>query len=156
MKSPGPEAMIHLLVIGYGNVLRSDDGAGPRVADSMEALGLHGVKTISCPLLTPELAEPISQARVAVFVDAAVDPPLEVRLRQIEPAASAQIIAHAADPRTLLALAKEVFGHAPRSWWLTVPAQNLDIGDKLSPLTQRGMLEAVRELRNILSEQSEP
>lgn len=148
--------MIHMLVIGYGNVLRSDDGAGPLLADSIQALALGGVKTISCALLTPELAEPISQARLAVFVDAAVDPPLEVRLRQIEPAASAQIIAHAADPRTLLALAREVFGHAPPSWWLTVPAQNLDIGDKLSSLTQRGMLEAVRKLRKILSEKSEP
>lgn len=155
MKSSDPDTSLDLLVIGYGNSLRCDDGVGPRVADSIEALGLAGVRTLSCGLLTPELAEPVSEARVVVFVDAAVDAPSEVRLRQIEPADSPQIMAHAADPRTVLALARDVFGRAPRAWWLTIAAQNLGIGDELSPLTQRGMLEAVGKLRTVLRQESE-
>src|SRR5664279_923389 len=102
-----------LLVIGYGNTLRSDDGVGPRVADAVAALALPGVHALNCPLLTPELADPISQARVAVFVDAAVDASREVQLRKLEPAGSSQIMAHAASPATLLALARDVFGHSP-------------------------------------------
>ena len=46
-----------LLVIGYGNSLRRDDGVGPRVAEAIEALNLPGVQTLVCQLLSPEHAE---------------------------------------------------------------------------------------------------
>src|SRR5687767_15002380 len=68
-----------LLVIGYGNTLRRDDGVGPRVAETVGALRLPGVRTLVCQQLSPEHAEPISQADAVVFVDAAVDAPGEVQ-----------------------------------------------------------------------------
>ncbi len=136
-----------ILVIGYGNTLRSDDGVGPKVADALEALHLPGVEVLACDLLAPELAEPVSRANFAVFVDAAVDAPREVQLRPLQPAESSQLMAHSANPRTLLALARDVFGHAPRAWWLTIPAENLGIGEELSPLTQSGFGEAMKMLQ---------
>lgn len=135
-----------LLVIGYGNELRGDDGVGPKVAASVTAWNLDRVRAIACPLLTPELADLISQTRIVVFVDAAVDAPNEVRLRKLEPSESSQIIAHAADPRTMLALARDVFGCVPQAWWLTIPASKLDFGQQLSPETQRGFAEAMQKL----------
>ena len=137
-----------LLVIGYGNTLRRDDGVGPRVADAVAALALPGVRALACPLLTPELADPVSRARVAIFVDAAVDAPREVQLRKLAPAGSSQVMAHAASPATLLALARDVFGHAPQAWWLTIPVEDLGMGEELSPLAQRGFEIAVQEVRN--------
>jgi hydrogenase maturation protease len=148
MKSEQP-TRVGLLVIGYGNTLRSDDGIGPRVADAVAALSLPGVCSITCDLLAPELADPISKAERVVFVDAALDAPREVLLRELAPAGSSQIMAHAADPRTMLALARDVFGHAPRAWWLTIPIENTAIGDQLSAFAQHGMgvaLEAIKTL----------
>ena len=140
---------VNLLVIGYGNTLRSDDGVGPRVADSVEALNLAGVCTLSCGLLTPELADPISRARRVIFVDASVDVPAKIQLRPLSAGDSAQIMAHAADPRTLLALARDVFGRVPEAWWLTIPAENLGIGEELSPRAQHGFAKAIDEIRRI-------
>ena len=137
------------LVIGYGNMLRGDDGVGPRVAEAVAALNLPGVRTLVCQMLTPELADQISQARVAIFVDAAVDVPNEVQLRKLEPNDSSQLMAHAADPRTMLALARDVFGHAPEAWWLTIPAVNLDFCEELSPETQRGFEEALEKIQEL-------
>lgn len=136
-----------LLVIGYGNTLRSDDGVGPKVAEAVEALKLPGVRTLVCQQLSPEHAEPISHARVVVFVDAAVDTPKEVQLRPLKPNESSQLMAHAADPRTILALARDVFGHAPRAWWLTIPAMNLEFSETLSPEAQRGVTEASEKIK---------
>ena len=136
-----------LLVIGYGNTLRRDDGVGPGVAEAVAALALPGVRTLACPLLTPELAEAVSQAHVVIFVDAAVDAPREVQLRTLAPAESSQVMAHAASPATLLALARDVFGHAPEAWWLTIPVEDLGIGEELSPLARRGFEIAVREVK---------
>ena len=141
------ESPAGILVIGYGNTLRRDDGVGPKVADAVAALALPGVRALACPLLTPELADPISRARVAIFVDAAVDAPLEVQLRILAPAGSSQIMAHAANPATMLALARDAFGHAPEAWWLTIPVADLGVGEELSPLAQRGFEVAVDEVK---------
>ena len=138
-----------LLVIGYGNTLRSDDGVGPRVADAIASLALPGVETFSCDLLTPELADPISRAATVVFVDAAVDAPREVMLRELAPAESSQLMAHAADPRTMLALARDVFGHAPIAWWLTIPVEQLGFGQELSPIASKGFDQAVERVKSI-------
>ena len=111
-KAAQPQSAV-LLVIGYGNTLRSDDGVGAKVAAAVDELGLPGVAALVRHQLTPELAEPISEARAVVFVDAAVDAATEVQLRPLEPAAGAQLMAHAADPRTLLALPQQLFGRCP-------------------------------------------
>ena len=132
---------------GYGNTLRRDDGVGPRVAEAVAALGVAGVRALACPLLTPELAEVVSQAQVVIFVDAAVDSPREVQFRKLVPADSSQIMAHAASPATLLALARDVFGHAPEAWWLTIPVEDLGIGEEFSSLAKRGFERAVQEIR---------
>jgi hydrogenase maturation protease len=141
------KAPVELLVVGYGNTLRRDDGVGPRVVETVAALALPGVRTLACPLLTPELAEPVSQAGAVIFVDAAVDAPREVQIRKLAPAESSQVMAHAARPATLLALARDVFGHTPEAWWLTIPVEDLGIGEELSPLARRGFERAVREVK---------
>lgn len=138
-----------MLVIGYGNVLRHDDGVGPRVADAVEALHLPGVRTLVCQQLSPEYAEAVAQAQMVIFVDAAVDAPTEVQLRKLEAGESTQLMAHAADPRTMLALARDVFGHAPEAWWLTIPAVKLGFGEDLSPEAQRGLERAVEEIKRL-------
>ena len=140
------------LVIGYGNELRGDDGVGPKVAAAVDALHLPGVHTLICQQLSPEHAEPVSQARVVVFVDAAVDAPREVLLRALEPAGSSQLMAHAADPRTMLALARDVFGHCPEGWWLTIPAKDTGFSEDLTPEAQRGLEEAVEKIQALCTE----
>jgi hydrogenase maturation protease len=137
------------LVIGYGNTLRGDDGVGPRVVEAIEKLNLSGVRTLICQQLSPEYADPVSRAHTVVFVDAAVDAPREVQLRKLEPGESSQLMAHAADPRTLLALARDVFGHAPQAWWLTIPVVKLDFSETLTPEAQRGFAEAVGKIQEL-------
>ena len=102
-----------LLVIGYRNTLRGDDGVGPRVAESVGNLRLPGVRTLICQQLSPEHAAPIAQADKVIFVDAAVDAPREVQFRELSPGDASQLMAHAADPRTMLALPRDVFGRGP-------------------------------------------
>jgi hydrogenase maturation protease len=137
----------HLLVIGYGNTLRSDDGVGPRVVEAVGALRLPGVRTLICQQLSPEHSAPVSQAHTVIFVDAAVDAPKAVQLRKLAPGACSQLMAHAADPATILALARDVFGHAPAAWWLTVPAEKLEFSEELSPAGEAGFHEAVRRVQ---------
>jgi hydrogenase maturation protease len=148
MKTPAAISF-QLLVIGYGNSLRCDDGVGPKVAEAIEALHLPDVCTLVCQQLSPEHAEPISKARRVVFVDASVDEPKEVQLCKLEPNESSQLMTHAANPRIMLALARDVFGHCPEAWWLTIPAEKLDFGSDFSPVAQRGFEKAVLEIKKL-------
>jgi hydrogenase maturation protease len=138
-----------LLVIGYGNTLRRDDGVGARVAEAVETLDIPGVRALACAQLTPELADPVSRADAVIFVDASAEGPLaHVSLRHTSPAASSRMLTHTADPATVLALARDVYGHVPAAWCLTVPAEEIGFGDELSPIAQHGLKQAVKRIRD--------
>jgi hydrogenase maturation protease len=138
-----------LLLVGYGNTLRSDDGVGPKVVEAIAALKLPGVETLIYDLLTPEVADPISRADTVVFVDAAIEASAEVQLRALSPADSSQVMAHAANPRTVLALARDVFGHTPKAWWLTIPVKDIGIGEHFSNLARKGVGRAIQKIRDL-------
>lgn len=137
-----------LLVIGYGNTLRGDDGAGPKVAEEIERLNLPHVRTLSLGLLTPEIADPISKARKVIFVDAA--PNLNhVSVSVVIPSDSSQVMAHAVDPGTILALARDLFGRAPEACLVAIPACDFSPGEKFSETTRCAVEQAVTEVRRI-------
>jgi hydrogenase maturation protease len=139
------------LIIGYGSALRGDDAAGARVAATVARWELPGVRAVAVHQLTPELAEPLSRARMAIFVDARVGGG-GVRLRALEAMASrATLDMHISDPAGLLALAEALYGRAPAAWLLTLPAQQFELGTPLSPQTRRALPVARRRLRRIIA-----
>ena len=135
-----------ILVIGFGNTLRQDDSVGPRVAERLAALNLHGVRTLVCEQLSPEHAAPIARARMTVFVDAVRGAPRHVRLQPVAPGASGRLTTHAAVPATVLALAREVYGRTPRAWLAPVPVARLGFGSDLSITARRGVDDALRTI----------
>ena len=144
MGDPSPAAPGGLLVIGYGNTLRADDGAGPRVAARVSAWCLPGLTAIGVHQLTPELAEPLADAELAIFVDARLaDAGAGVEIVPLEPSRSGGMNGHTSDPRSLLALAQAISGRHPRAWLVTLPAADLAMGERLSPGAERGVEDAL-------------
>lgn len=145
---------MHTLVLGYGNTLRRDDGAGPEVARRVAALGMPGVDVIEAHQLLPEHAETLSRVERAVFVDASVEEGIAgVEVRPIAAADEPALAPHASDPPALLGLARLLFERAPEAWLVTIPGFDLGIGEGLSPAAQRACAEAVERIRELLSEQ---
>jgi hydrogenase maturation protease len=137
-----------VLVIGYGNALRRDDGAGPRVARLVAAHRWPGVRALAVHQLTPELAEAVAEADRAVFVDAACTDS-EVRVRTIAATSAVTVLGHASDPARVLGLAEAVFGRCPPAWLITVPAADMGYGKRLSPLAKRGARRAFENVRRL-------
>ncbi|NNJ11199.1 hydrogenase maturation protease [Chloroflexales bacterium ZM16-3] len=138
------------MVVGYGSALRGDDAAGARVAATVARWDLPGVRAVAAHQLTPELAEPLSRAGLAIFVDARVGGG-GVRLRALRPAtALSSLDMHIGDPAALLALAHALYGRAPRAWMITLPAQQFTLGAPLSPLTRRALPVARRRIRRLI------
>jgi hydrogenase maturation protease len=139
--------MNEFLVIGYGSTLRGDDGVGPRVVELLEAKRWSGVRTLARHQLTPELAEPISQAAAVVFVDATLeDAAGGVTVKAVEAAPTHRVMVHTASPANLLHLARSVFGHCPPAWMVSIPVSEMGIGEQLSSLAERGANEAVKRI----------
>ena len=134
-----------LLVIGYGNELRRDDGVGPRAARAVAAWQLPGVEGVAAHQLTPELAARIGEAERVVFVDAGQDD--VVQTQPINPGRNAPLLAHTGEPRDLLALAEALYGRCPEAWLVTVPAPELGFGEGLSAAAEHGLAEALRQIR---------
>jgi hydrogenase maturation protease len=132
-----------VLVIGYGNQLRRDDGLGPKVALAIGAMNLPGVRVITCHQLTPELADPISRADAVIFIDAAVAG-ARVQVTALSAASPSELRAHTSDPSALLGMARLVFNRCPQAWWITVPAFDMGFGEGLSDQAQETLNTALR------------
>lgn len=148
---------IEAVVIGYGNTLRGDDAAGPIVAEAIAALGLPRVRTLIAPQLTPELAEVLAEAGVAVFVDAAEMPdPERVEVVSVAAAGRSQSLGHTSDPGVLLALAVAVYGRCPPACLVRIPAASFALGAGLSPITRRACAAAVQEIVRLVAGTEDP
>lgn len=145
-----------IIVIGYGNTLRSDDGAGQVVAEAVAAWGLPNVRSHSVHQLTPELAEPISTANLVIFVDAypikktEYDDEIAIQVQAIQPTETNEQIGHTANPRSLLALTQMVYGVSPSAWWILIPAINFEFGEQLSLITQNGIEAALEQINQLI------
>ena len=129
--------MPNSLIIGYGNTIRSDDGAGHQAALALE----HELSSPTCLIvaaqqLTPEMAEPISHASRTLFLDASHDGiPGEIRYEGVlrDPYFQPGAVTHHLTPSSLLELAWRYFQAQPKASLLTLTGANFELGEEFSP-----------------------
>lgn len=124
------------LVIGIGNTLRRDDGAGWFFAQALaEALVDAGtaVELILQQQLTPETAEIVAEHGVAqvVFVDASIEAET-VTLETVRDEGGSSPSSHHVAPATILAVARRLYGAESAGWLVQLPARDLGHGEGLS------------------------
>jgi hydrogenase maturation protease len=123
-----------LLIIGIGNPLRRDDGAGWELATRLAAL-LPGARQIRVQQLAPELAVDLAAPGVAAicFCDVRSDK-TGLHLERVGETPEPPRMSHEISPETLLAYTGTV-GTAPAAWLLTVGGADFDHGEGLSAET---------------------
>jgi len=142
--------MTRTLVIGYGNTLRGDDGAGIRAAE-LVATRLPDVDSLCVHELQPELAETISLYDRVFFLDASIR---SERLRQftLEPGAAAPDGSHTLSPATLLSLSQTLYRRLPHTATLIeIPAFRCDFGEQLSTETEGFVNACVEKVQHSLA-----
>jgi hydrogenase maturation protease len=125
----------HILVIGYGNTLRQDDGVGYRAAELLQQ-HYHDdpdVEVIASHQLTPEMAQDIAQNDFVLFLDASsVEEPGKISQTHILPELCEVGFTHQLIPAALLSLAKQLYGKAPEAISITLAGWSFKLRDKLS------------------------
>ena len=137
-----------VLLVGIGNTLRRDDGAGAAVAERFA--GRTDCRVLVVHQLLPDHAEELATCERAVFVDAAVDID-RVRFERLSPSLSAPSLGHTGDPAWLLALCEALCGRSPEVWLVRIPATDLGFGDGLSADAGGAVEAAVRLLEERLA-----
>lgn len=134
--------MQEILIIGYGNTLRCDDGAGVALAQQLAACWQPHtpVRLITATQLVPELAIDIAAATVCavVFVDAAAgELKAPIQVQRLRADVGMPVLGHQLGPAVVMLYAK-LFNerHLP-SWLVTVPGVDFGHGEGLSPAVQQ-------------------
>ncbi len=152
--------MSKILIIGYGNPDREDDGVAwhvlerlaerlgrPEPAQAAESLeGAGGAPDLLCLLqLDPDLAETVAAYDRVCFVDAHTGAYAEdVRFEEIAGAFQASPFTHHMTPETVLALAATLYGRAPQGAVVSIRGHQFGFARALSPATAQ-LAEAAAE-----------
>ena len=124
-----------LLIIGYGNPLRGDDGVGYQIADQLARLAGDSAKVLTVHQLTPEVTESISGADLVVFIDACFEgQPGTWTCETIRPDPNlSHKFTHYFTPSNLLSYTSTVFGVTPKALLVSVAGGSFDFSNDLSP-----------------------
>jgi hydrogenase maturation protease len=150
-----------ILLIAYGNNLRSDDGAGLMLAERLEQIWqAAGVPVRYLPVqqLTPELAAEMAHNEIStvIFVDtrdAAGEEEEQpaVQLKAISGGPASPSLGHQLDPSALLTYTRLLYNKEPAAWLLTTPGVDFSLGERLSPVASTALAEAWDYLAVLLS-----
>lgn len=146
--------MSKVLVIGFGNSLRSDDSLGPQAVHELrEQLTNTEVEYLECHQLNLELSQPIAEAELVIFVDASMDGISgEIRYEPVKPALDpGPAMSHHVDPSTLLAAAQQLYGKSPEAIVATVTGECFGYGRDLSPEVATAMHGVVHHLKELIT-----
>lgn len=132
-----------VLVIGFGNPGRRDDGLGPALVRELEALALPGVTLDADYQLTVEDGAAAAEADAVVFVDAACDGPAPFRFIPLEPGDALSFSTHSVRPAGVLAIARDLFGKTPAAYVLGIRGYEFnEFGEGLSTTAQENLAAA--------------
>ena len=146
--------MARVLILGYGNPLRSDDGVGWHAAVQLfRAIAIPEVEVLPCHQLTPDLAEPVSRAELVLFLDGArPGKGGEFHCEEVTATEGSPSFTHHLSPGLLLAIARDLYGAYPRAWLLTICGSRFDAGDSLSPEVEAALRPLTVRVRELITE----
>ena len=127
-----------------------DDGAGWEVASRLAAtIPKEAAHFMTVHQLTPELAEPVSEAGLVIFIDAADGENCgtwrsdEVKLSPM----SGNSLGHHFDVSALLAYSQAIFHSSPQAFVVSVAAKSFEFQNNLTPAVEALLPDVVNYIR---------
>lgn len=151
-------SLAKVLIIGFGNIGRMDDGLGPELVARLEAMNLPGVTLESDYQLVIEHAAMAAEHDIVVFADAATDAGNEpFYFRAVGPAAADGFSSHSASPAGVLHLAQTCFKRTPQGWLLGIRGADLtSFAEGLTPTAQANLAQAQARLLEFIRQVNSP
>lgn len=148
--------MSKILVIGYGNPLRADDGLGCHVARQIghHLRGDERVEVVPCHQLSPEIAERIARAEFVIFVDASTEgEPGTITQSTVVPEKDfGGKFGDPTTPSTLLAAAQALHGACPQAVLFAMTGWCFEFGEQMSAIVSERFSALVQMVEKTIAE----
>ncbi|CAK8715477.1 Hydrogenase maturation protease [Candidatus Electrothrix laxa] len=139
-----------VLVYGFGNPGREDDGAGVALAEKIRAAALPGVTTDSNYQLNAEDALLLTEHDIIIFADATRNPVDGFRFSRLEPDPSVSFTTHAMSPGSVLALCSQLYGKTPPVYMLEIAGTSFELCEGMTAEAAENTVAATRFLTTLL------
>ena len=145
--------MRKVLVIAYGNPLRSDDGIAWQAAEALRRDLGHKVRVICVHQLTPEITEDIALADMVIFLDALrKGGPGHVICSAIFAAPGELHFSHYFSPSQMLELCRQLYLVEPRAFLISINGTWFGHGRELSPAAVDAIPEVVAKVSQLIEQ----
>jgi hydrogenase maturation protease len=132
-----------ILVYGYGNIGRGDDGVGVAFADAIERKKLPGVTVERNYQLNVEDAFTAAQYDIVIFSDASYNDISAFQFSSLVPSKQISFSTHAMAPGSVLSLCIELYGKRPLTYLMEIRGYDYGMQEKLSPKTDENLHQAI-------------
>jgi len=150
--------MKRILLYGFGNPGRQDDGLGPAFVETIEKwreAGKHNIPdTDSNYQLNVEDALAISEYDMVIFADASTEEDVDdFRFAPLDPAtADVKYTLHAASPAYILHLCHNLYKKYPETWLMRIRGYEWDFDENLTPAAKENLFLATEHFQGWLKE----
>ncbi len=149
-----------ILIYGYGNPGRQDDGLGIVFSEAMEKwAGKNKFDHISCDTnyqLNIEDAELISNFDLVLFADASQEDLEDYSITSVECSSSRiEFSMHAVSPAFVLDLCNKIYNKSPETYLLHLKGYEWDFIEGLSPKAQNNFNKAFLEIKKAVKQESD-
>ncbi len=122
-----------ILLIGYGNPARADDGLGPALAEEIESKNISDVTVEADYQLTIEDSAQVAEYDVVVFADASVNCSEPFSFEPLTAREGESFSSHSVEPAEVMALAENLFKSKAKGFILAIRGYEFDrFGEGLS------------------------
>lgn len=132
-----PERDSAMILIGYGNPGRGDDGLGPAFSQRLAGRALSELEIDTDYQLVAEHALTISGHEVVVFADAEMGGENPFSFQEIAAGAPEVLGSHSLKPQTVLALCETLYGAKPRAYVLGISGH--EFGEVKEGLSEKAL-----------------
>ena len=143
-----------ILIYGYGNPGRQDDGLGIMLAGEIETwkkeTGISAVEVDMNYQLNIEDAEKISNYHTVIFVDASVEDISTYKLDRVVPDLKTDFSMHAVTPSFVAGLCQRIYGRLPEVYQLHVKGYSWEFMQNLSEEASKNLRQATNFLVDYL------
>jgi len=135
-----------ILILGYGNPGRQDDGLGPAAAGALSRLGWGNLTTVDDYQLNIEDALDVAAHDIVWFVDAAKTGPAPFCVHDVFPSATTEFTSHLLRPAALLKIAQDYCNRTPPAFLLAIRGYEFEFTEALTQGGQENLRAALSML----------
>jgi len=147
-------AFFQILIYGYGNPGREDDGLGieliKRLEEWSKQSGIPGIEFDSNYQLNIEDAETISAKDLVVFVDASTEEIEDFILTEVTGEKDVSFTTHAASPGYIVKLCADLFGKSPKVLLLHIKGYQWEFKEGVSIRAENNLQKALGFMKEYL------